>query len=195
LTRSEAQRLVEVADNGTRNGIRNKAIVTVLYRTGARCKEVCSLTLDDVYPLDDGCAIIRIRMPKGYERGAMPREVGIDKRGAGYLQNYLRLRGEEPGPLFMTSSGLCVIPSYIRQLLPRLAREAKITRRVHPHCFRHTFARELYDEGAGLVEIMLALGHTSLTTTQQYLRHIGATEVVNTTTKRSWNGQEAEENL
>jgi site-specific recombinase XerD len=186
LTREEARRLIEVADDGTSTGIRNKAICAVLYRTGARCNEMCELQIGDVYPLDDGCMIIRIGKPKGYGNGAMPREIGMDKRAGGYLFDYMRLRGPSDGPLFLTRNGAPVLPSYIRQMLPRLAKLGSVNRRVHPHCFRHTFARELYGEGVGLMEIMLALGHTSLTTTQQYLRSIGATEVVNTTTNREW---------
>jgi integrase len=186
LTRKEAQRIIEVADEGNRTGIRNKAICAVLYRTGARCKELCAMQYGDVYPLDDGCAIIRIRLPKGYRNGAMPREVGIDRRAAGYLMDYIKLRGTSEGSLFLTHTGLPVHDSYLRQLLPRLAKLGKINRRVNPHCFRHTFARELYDEKVGMVEIMLALGHTQLNTTQEYLRSIGATQVVEATTRRTW---------
>lgn len=186
LTKDEARRLIEVADEGTRSSIRNKAICTVLYRTGARCSELCAMQISDVYPLDDGCAVIRIRKPKGYKGGAMPREVGLDKRAAGYLRDYMKLRGAQPGALFVTRTGEPIIQSYLRKLLPRLAKLANVNRRVHPHCFRHTYARELYDEKLGMVEIMLALGHTDLSTTQQYLRSIGATEVVSATTNREW---------
>lgn len=140
----------------------------------------------DLYPLSDGCMIVRIRMPKGYARGVMPREVGIDKKSAGFVNEWLAIRGTGAGALFITSSGARVLPSYIRQLLPMLAKRAGIERRVHPHAFRHTFAKELYEEGVGVVEIMMAMGHHSLSTTQTYLRHIGATEVVNATKKRSW---------
>jgi len=130
--------------------------------------------------------IIRISNPKGYERGAMPREVGMDTKGAGFVHDYLRVRGDTQGPLFLTDSGEAVIPSYIRDLLPRLATIAGINRRVHPHCFRHTFAIEMYKEGVGLLEIMGALGHTSLLTTQKYLRDLGAERVINVTMNRSW---------
>jgi integrase len=147
------------------------------------------LDTDDIYPIEDGCALIRIANPKGISSGALPREVGLDPKSAAYVFEWLAVRNGDQdgeGPLFITSGGLRVLPTYIRQLLPRLAGRAGITRRVHPHAFRHTFARELYDEGVGIMEIMLALGHTSLGTTQTYLRSIGATEVVDTTTRRKW---------
>lgn len=188
LTKQHARRLIELAADGTLTGLRNRAHLTVLYRTGARVNESCSLDIGDIHPIEDGCALIRINNPKGVARGVLPREVGLDPRSAAYVFEWMASRkGQDgEGPLFITGSGLRVMPSYIRQLLPRLADRAGIRRRVHPHAFRHTFARELYDEGVGIMEIMLALGHTSLGTTQKYLRSIGATEVVNTTTRRRW---------
>jgi site-specific recombinase XerD len=186
LTKLQAIRLIAVADDGTKLGARTAAICVLLYRTGMRCNELCSMEIEDVYPLEDGCAVIRIRNPKGFKGGAMPREVGLDRRAARYIFEWMVARGTQPGPLFPTGTGRKLHPSYFRQLLPMLAKRGGINRRVHAHAFRHTFAREMYDEGTGLMEIMLALGHTSLATTQKYLRSIGATEVVATTTKRSW---------
>lgn len=186
LTRAQARTIVEAAADGTRIGIRNRAQLAILYRTGARCNESCAMNVEDVYPIDDGCALIRINVPKGLSGGTLPREIGIDPRSAAYVFEWMAERGKRSGPLFTTISGGRVLPSYIRQLLPRLALRTGVRRRVHPHAFRHTFARELYDEGVGIMEIMLALGHSSLGTTQTYLVSIGATEVVSTTARRKW---------
>ena len=186
LTKPEAQALIRVASDGTETGVRNRAICTVLYRTGVRCHELCAMQIDDLYPLDDDRMMIRIRLPKGYENGVMPREIGLDQKSAGIINEWMEVRGQGGSPLFITRSGAGVLPSYIRQMLPRLGLRAGIKRRVHPHAFRHTFCKELYEEGVGVMEIMLAMGHHSLTTTQKYLRHIGATEVVNATMRRSW---------
>jgi integrase/recombinase XerC len=158
----------------------------MLYRTGVRCKELCDMMLEDLYPLDDGCALIRVRTPKGYDGGALPREVGLDRRAARHIFDWILQRGTSPGPLFVTRTGAKVLTQHVRRMLPKLGKRGGITRRVHAHAFRHTFAREMYDEGVGLMEIMLALGHTSLSTTQKYLRSIGATEVVNLTKRRDW---------
>jgi site-specific recombinase XerD len=68
-----------------------------------------------------------------------------------------------------------------------LAKRAGLERRIHPHALRHTFARELYDEGVGIREIQVALGHRSLATTETYLRSIGATRAVEVTIERVWN--------
>lgn len=186
MTREQALALIRVAGDGTEVGVRNRAILTMFYRTGARCQELCSMMLDDIRPLDDGRMIIRIEKPKGYSGGAMPREIGIDKKAAENIMAWLAVRGSGDGPLFITRNGSGVLPVYLRNLLKRLARKAGITRRIHPHAFRHTFARELYDDGVGIVDLMMAMGHVSLNNTQKYLRHIGATEVVNATMNRSW---------
>jgi site-specific recombinase XerD len=188
LTRAQARRLLALAADGTRIGLRNRAHLTVLYRTGLRCKESCMMKLSDVYPIEDGCALVRVEMPKGYARGVMPREVGIDSYYAAYLFEWITERGQDQGPLFPSKTGRNLHPSYLRQLIPRLGAKAGMERRVHAHAFRHTFARELYDEGVGMMEIMLALGHASLGTTQAYLQSIGATEVVRQTSRRNHDG-------
>lgn len=108
----------------------------------------------------------------------------MDEQAAEILRSWLELRGDGPGLLFCTRGCGPISRSYVRALLPRLAARAGLARRVHAHALRHTFARELYDEGVGLVEIMLALGHRSLSTTQAYLTSIGATEVIHATTQR-----------
>jgi site-specific recombinase XerD len=187
FTKEQARKIIEVAGDGTHNGKRDKAMCVMLYRTGLRCAEMCALDVEDVYPLDDGCALIRVKKPKGYALGVMPREVGIDPLSARYLFEWMSARKQKgEGPLFTTNTGARVLTSHVRRMLPILAKRSGIARRVHPHAFRHTFARELYDEGIGLVEIMLAMGHKSLATTQQYLISIGATEVVSTTIRRTW---------
>jgi site-specific recombinase XerD len=187
LTKAECRKIIEISDHGSTLGIRNRAMCVMFYRTGVRCAELCDMDVDDLYPLEDGCLLVRVKYPKGYKRGVMPREVGMDRRSARYIYEWMAVRKNKgEGPLFQTSTGARVQPSHVRRLLPILAKRCGITRRVHAHAFRHTFARELYDEGVGLMEIMLAMGHTSLSTTQKYLRSIGATEVVNTTANRSW---------
>ncbi len=63
-------------------------------------------------------------------------------------------------------------PSYVRTLLPQLARQASIHKRVHPHGLRHTHAYELTMEGVPMPIIQRQLGHPSLATTDRYLAHV-----------------------
>ena len=75
---------------------------------------------------------------------------------------------------------------YVRALLPRLARKAGIEKRVHAHGLRHTGAFELANEGYPLHVIQQQLGHSSLATTDRYIRHLTSTEVVEAMKKRQW---------
>jgi len=158
-------------------GARDRAFVWTLYSTGSRCNEALMLDLDDVDRTSNPWTI-RIRFPKGVARGARPRTVGLRKEARGALECWLRLRGEAPGPLFVTARGKRVDASHYRRLLPQRARAAGISRRVHPHALRHTFARELHDEGFSIRLIQLALGHARLDTTQTYLQGLGDPEVI-----------------
>jgi integrase/recombinase XerC len=70
--------------------------------------------------------------------------------------------------------------------MTRLGLTARIGHRVHPHGLRHTFAAELYGEGAGMRHIQIALGHKTLATTEAYLVSIGCNEVNDMLAKREW---------
>jgi integrase/recombinase XerC len=181
---ADAARLLEAAGEGW-IGARNRALLATYYRAGLRCSEALGLSLSDVRNVPGG-VVLRVERPKGFRRGAPPREVGLDPKAAGLLAAWLEFRGVSPGLLFPTRAGQPLSATYIRALVPRLGKKSGLSRRVHAHALRHTFARELYDEGVGMVEIMLALGHRRLDTTQRYLTSIGATEVIAATTKRSW---------
>lgn len=184
LDQAEAARLLDAAGAGF-VGVRNRALLATYYRAGLRCAEALGLSVADVRNVPGGL-VLRVEKPKGWRRGVPPREVGLDPKAAALVGAWLELRGDAPGPLYSTRTGRPLLPSYVRALIPRLAARAGLSRRVHAHALRHTFARELYDEHVGMVEIMLSLGHRRLDTTQQYLTSIGATEVIEATTRRTW---------
>jgi site-specific recombinase XerD len=185
LTMEEAAGLVRIC-NG-RDETRNRALVVVLWRCGLRCAEACALRLEDLRELGAGALEVRVQKPKGLERGAFVRAVGLDAKSAGIVRAWLEERGERRSRLlFLTRSAKPLQTSYVRQLLPRLGRRAGIARRVHPHGLRHTFARELAEEGFNVREIQVALGHRKLATTELYLKSIGVNQVVEKTTGRAW---------
>lgn len=189
LAPGEAARILE-ACRSTWAGVRNRALIALLWRGGLRAAEALSVQLDDTYPtvLPSGerVRVVRVARPKGYARGAAPREVGLDPQATAVLEAWLERRGGAPGPLFWTRHGGRLSDRYVRRMVASMASRAGLRRRVHPHCLRHTFARELYDESVGMREIQLALGHRRLDTTATYLESIGATEVVAATAMRSW---------
>jgi site-specific recombinase XerD len=185
LTQEEAAGLVATC-NG-RDEARNRALLVILWRCGLRCAEACALRLDDLRELGEGRVEVRVQKPKGLERGAFVRAVGLDPKSAGIVRTWLEARGARSNRLlFLTSSGKPLQTSYVRQLLPRLGARAGIARRVHPHGLRHTFARELAEEGFNVREIQVALGHRKLATTELYLKSIGVNQVVEKTTEREW---------
>jgi site-specific recombinase XerD len=97
------------------------------------------------------------------------------------VSRWIELRGKRrraSGPLFCTLAGRPLDQSYIRHVLPRLARKAGIERRVHAHGLRHAFAVDMVRSGAPLYVVRDALGHASIATTQVYLSRVGAHEAV-----------------
>lgn len=191
FTAHEIKSLLHWADDGTTAGAKRKAIFTILWQAGTRRSELCSLVYPrDVFPIEDGTMIIRIPYPKGCNRKgskrAMPREIGLGQKATNTICVWLKLRGEHEGPLFPTSTGKHVLPGEINKMVQRVARLAKLGRPCSPHSFRHTFARTLYEQNVGLVEIMQAMGHRSLLTTQNYLIHTGCTKVTKVTRELDW---------
>ena len=128
-------------------------------------------------------------------KGKRRRVVGLDAGAVALIERWLDVRaklgadrGWRPSTrrLICTLEGGPVRPVYYRQVLPRLAARAGIEKRVHPHALRHTHAYELANEGLPPHLIQAQLGHTSLATTDRYLRHIAPMELVRAITAREW---------
>jgi integrase/recombinase XerD len=100
------------------------------------------------------------------------------------LQDYLGRRRAWSDYLFCTRTGAPLDTSYVRAMLPRLAKKAGVQRRVHAHIFRHTFAVELAREGVPMPLIQRLLGHASLATTSVYLSSLAPEEALNIVRER-----------
>lgn len=162
----------------TRTGRRNHAWITLMWRLGMRTGECCGLRLCDV---DFANGVVSVLSPKGVKLGKKPRVLGLGERAERTLRTWLRQRGPHPNaaPLFCTSQGLAVGPSVLRNRLPLLTIDAGLRgRRIHAHMFRHTFAYECVMEGRPLPWISLALGHSSLAQTEEYLHHLAPAEII-----------------
>jgi site-specific recombinase XerD len=185
LSEPEAIALIRACSPRAPTGIRNRALIAMLWRSGLRISEALALELRDV-DLEQGT--IRIRHGKGDKS----RTVGVDEQTAALLARWLdRRRRLSPGarsPIFCTLHGGRLDSSYVRHLLPRLARRAGIDRRVHAHGLRHTYAAELAREKTPINVIRDALGHTSLAVTDRYLRDVAPTHVIDTIRARHWDG-------
>jgi site-specific recombinase XerD len=183
LTRSEIEAVIEQCPLSSWTGARNRTLIVVLWRTGLRISEALALREKDV-DLVEG----RLAVQRG--KGGKRRVVGLDQGTLDALGEWRTRRAEiaapETAPLFCTQRGGPIDASYIRRMLPRLARAAGIRKRVHAHGLRHLFATELQAEGAPLSMIRDLLGHSSLATTDTYLRRLGAGEAVDFARHRNW---------
>jgi site-specific recombinase XerD len=116
--------------------------------------------------------------------------LGLDPAAFALLERWLDRRAAlglgRRRRVFCTLQGAPLDASYVRRLLPRLARRAGIDKRVHPHGLRHAHAAELAQEGVPVNVIQQQLGHGSLATTDRYLRHIAPKERVEALRARAW---------
>jgi site-specific recombinase XerD len=161
-------------------GRRNRALIVTLWRSGLRLAEALALRPRNV---DFDAQAIRVLHGKGDKA----RTVGIDQGGLDVLKEWLTVRNFGPDePLFCTKTGTDIKQPYIRRLLPRLAEEAGVDKRVHAHGFRHTFAVELAREGVPTAHIQRLLGHTSLATTSIYLQSLSPEEALDSVRGRTW---------
>lgn len=183
LTPDEVMELIRACSNRAPTGIRNRALIAILYRGGLRVGEALALHPKDV---DAGAGTVTVLHGKGDRR----RTVGLDPGAMGIIMRWKDRRHslgiDARGSLFCTLEGRPLKPSYVRTLLPRLARKAGIDKRVHPHGLRHTHAYELMMEGVPVPIIQRQLGHASLATTDRYLRHIAPKDVVEAMQSREW---------
>ena len=183
LTADEVKALIRASSNRAPTGIRNRALITVMYRAGLRLSEALALRPKDI---DAEAGSVTVLHGKGDKR----RVVGLDPGSMAILLRWVDKRHQFKltgrSPLFCTLQGRPLHPSYVRTLLHRLGTRAGIEKRVHPHGLRHTMAFELMWEGVPAPIIQQQLGHTSLATTQRYLDHIAPKELVETMQRREF---------
>jgi integrase/recombinase XerD len=187
LSGHEIELLMRQCSRRAPTGVPNRALIAVLWRCGLRIGEARALAVKDFDP-DSGTLVVQ---------GGKRRVVGVDSGTVALVGRWLgaRRRRDLPGgsgPLFCSLAGRPLDLSYVRHLLPRLARKAGIERRVHAHGLRHAFAVDMVRSGAPLYVVRDALGHTSVATTQVYLSRVGAHEAVEATRNREWDAGSAD---
>ena len=173
LTSAEVASLLRQCSATAPTGVRNRALITVMYRTGLRAAEALALRPADVNP-ERGT----IRVLHG--KGDKARTVGIDDGGMALVQRWMDRRaalGHRGGPLFCTLAGGPLSDSYVRTMMRRIGARAGIEKRVHPHGLRHSHAVDMAGEGVPLPAIQQQLGHDRPSTTDTYLRGIAAADL------------------
>jgi site-specific recombinase XerD len=166
LTPAEVAGLLAACSRASWSGTRDRAMITVLYRSGLRVSELLGLRLSD---LDAGARTLRLR----HTKAGRPQTRGYHPAADDALALWLQLRRPMgPGPLFCTRAGGPIWPQQVRATLARLAARAQIDKAVRPHGLRHTLAVELLHAGEDMAMISKVLGHSSIATTARYLDHL-----------------------
>jgi site-specific recombinase XerD len=183
LTGAEVHALLATCSRRAPTGIRDRALITVMYRAGLRVEEVLDLKPSDIDPERGTIRIL-------HAKGDHDRTVSVDDGALAVVQVWLGARAalgvNGRQKLFCTLSGGPLSSNQVRQMMKRRAAKAGITKRVHPHGLRHTHAAELVAEGVPVNVIQAQLGHVSLATTDIYLRHIAPSDVIAMGKKREW---------
>lgn len=166
LNRAQIERLLDTPPAGEPAGLRDRAILEVLYGCGLRVSELCGL---DVADLDLAARFVRV-LGKGDKERVLP----LGEPAARAVEAWLArgrpaCRGKRPSPaLFLNRRGGRITRVGVWQLLKRHARAARIGAAVSPHVLRHTFATHLLEGGADLRVVQALLGHADLSTTEIY---------------------------
>lgn len=159
LSLEEMECLLKQPDPSHQKGARDRAILEVLYASGLRVSELCALSICDV---DD--EYLRIKGKGGKER-----LVPIGKKAIQAIDCYLHFRdGGIEEALFVGRGNRPLDRVNVWRLVKRYAQQARITKTIFPHTFRHSFATHLLDNGADLRIIQELLGHSSITSTDRY---------------------------
>jgi integrase/recombinase XerD len=167
LSTDEVEQLLATPETGTVLGLRDRAILALLYGTGIRASECASLRMSDV---DFEGTTVTVTGKGGHQR-----TIPLNERVVGALDVYGRARGAAlpTAPFFRSRRGRAMSRGAVYERVRTLAARARIRKIVSPHRLRHTFATHLVKAGVGLVTIRDLLGHRLITSTQIYL-HVTA---------------------
>jgi integrase/recombinase XerD len=165
LDLEEVDRLLAQPDVSTPRGLRDKALISVLYATGLRVTELISLKLTNLH-LEEGYLTC-------VGKGDKERIVPIGQEATDWVHRYLAearpgLAARSSPWLFVNARGGPLSRVGFWKLLKEYGVKAAITRNISPHVLRHSFATHLLDRGADLRAIQMMLGHADLSTTQIY---------------------------
>lgn len=167
LSVEEVETILAVIDSSTSLGMRDKAMIELLYSAGLRVTELVQLKLINLF---ENRGWIRV-----FGKGSKERVVPLGKQAADWIEKYLNearpsllKKGKRSDALFVNFRGDPISRKGVWKLLRKYVKEAEIEKRVSPHTLRHSFATHLLEGGADLRVVQAMLGHADISTTQIY---------------------------
>ncbi len=165
LTEADVEALLAAPDLDTPLGLRDRAMLEVLYATGLRVTELITLTQSQINPRQ---GLVRV-----IGKGDKERLVPLGEEALHWLVRYLRegrpiLLGNDQELLFPSLRGTCMTRQTFWHRIKQMAQVAGVQKALSPHTLRHAFATHLLNHGADLRVVQLLLGHSDLSTTQIY---------------------------
>lgn len=167
LAYHEIDQLIRANDLSTPEGVRNKAILEVLYGCGLRVSELCSLKISNLF--------LEVEFIKVEGKGNKERLVPIGKQAIHHLRIYLdeirtavKIKPGKEDYVFLNRRGNPLSRVMVFLIIKELAKRIDLKKEISPHTFRHSFASHLVEGGADLRAVQDMLGHESITTTEIY---------------------------
>jgi integrase/recombinase XerD len=166
LSLEEVDRLLQQPDLTTVLGIRDRAMIEMMYSTGIRVSELCGIQVSDL-KIDPGCL-------RCIGKGDKERLVPVGRQAIEGVQKYVKesrpqLLGDRISPyLFLNQRAKPLHRIAFWALIAAYGRKARLRKRLKPHMLRHSFATHLLDRGADLRSVQMMLGHSDISTTQIY---------------------------
>ncbi|WP_088069437.1 tyrosine recombinase XerC [Gottfriedia luciferensis] len=168
LYKEELEKLFEISDLNTELGQRNQALLELLYATGIRVSECCSLKLKDI-DFQIGTILVT---GKGNKQRYIPFGSYAEKALHTYIEdgrNRLLVANKQINDdLFLNHRGTKLTARGVRGILEKMIKDTSLTNKIYPHMIRHTFATHMLDSGADIRSVQELLGHENLSSTQIY---------------------------
>ncbi len=167
LSVSEIDAILSKPDVNEKLGLRDKAVLEMLYACGTRVSELINIKISDLYFDDE---VIRV-----FGKGSKERIIPIGSSAIEWVNRYLKgsrvllmKKNKSGNYLFLNNRGTKLSRMGVWKIVDRYVKEAGIGKEVHPHTFRHSFATHLLEGGADLRAVQEMLGHADISTTQIY---------------------------
>ena len=167
LSIADIEKLLAIPDTSEAAGLRDRAMIEVIYGAGLRVSELLGLEMQHIYINEE---IVRV-----YGKGSKERVVPIGEYAMKYLKDYLSMArrrflpiGSTETKVFLNQRGKPLSRMGFWKILRSYVTKANLSNEIHPHTFRHSFATHLLEGGADLRVVQELLGHSDISTTQIY---------------------------